>query len=182
VLHFVLELVCAQQEGILKDTFEHSRILRAQNGQQYLHAGSCMDGIRHAAKVLRLRERTLIEMTAGIPGTGLGGFFYLLCALLMPFHELISLCAKRDKKKPRWNMVLRQTGSALAVLLGIWATGWLLGHLMFKTVIQNGMTHGAIKIPNFIRISTVFFALSNLLALIVGVLLLSIPLKPRKRR
>jgi len=121
-------------------------------------------------------------MTAGLPGTGLGGFFYLLCALLMPFHELISLCVRRDKKKPRWNMVLRQTGSALAVLLGIWVTGWLLGHLMFKPAIRNGMMHGAIKAPNFIRISTVFFALSNLLAIVLGVLLLSIPFKPRKNK
>ena len=39
-------------------------------------------------------------MTAGMPGTGIGGLFYLLSALLMPLRELWRLVASGGTYRP----------------------------------------------------------------------------------
>lgn len=120
-------------------------------------------------------------MTAGLPGTGLGGFFYLICAILMPFHELCSRLSKRRReKKPRWGLVFKHTGIALGVLIGIWLTGWFLGHLI-QNLIKQTITSGNMRVINIIRISTVSFALVNLLILIVMVQLASLTFKTKKK-
>ena len=65
-------------------------------------------------------------MIAGVPGTGVGGLFYLLSALWMPFEELIlTLCGRSNAK--RWYVVGMQFGIAIVIILGIWFTGWLFG-------------------------------------------------------
>jgi hypothetical protein len=43
-------------------------------------------------------------MTAGIPGTGIGGIFYLLLALAMPLREAL----KRDGVRSNWGGVAQQ--------------------------------------------------------------------------
>lgn len=67
-------------------------------------------------------------MNAGLPGTGIGGFFYLLCAIIMPFIELYYTLKGRSSWK-RWRLVLKQLFIATGVILGIESTGWLLGTL-----------------------------------------------------
>jgi hypothetical protein len=68
-------------------------------------------------------------MTAGVPGTGIGGLFYLLGALWMPCYELF-LTMRGQSSLARWYLVGRQTGIALGIICGMWATGWLLGLLL----------------------------------------------------
>ena len=70
-------------------------------------------------------------MTAGIPGVGIGGLFYLISALLMPFKEawrLIKGTSTTDSRR----MVLRQVMLALGILASLWVTGWLLGLAIVK--------------------------------------------------
>ena len=43
-------------------------------------------------------------MTVGLPGAGIGGVFYLLCALWMPFRELAS-ALQRDEAPSRLRLV-----------------------------------------------------------------------------
>lgn len=65
-------------------------------------------------------------MTAGLPGAGIGGLFYLLGALLAPVCEAVR--ALRDDGSPRrWGLVLRHFLLAVSILSGIWLTGWLIG-------------------------------------------------------
>jgi hypothetical protein len=65
-------------------------------------------------------------MTAGLPGTGVGGLFYMLSGVLMPFCEgYRALRGQSDARSRR--LVAYQTLMALGVMAGIWATGWLLG-------------------------------------------------------
>ena len=66
-------------------------------------------------------------MTAGVPGTGIGGLFYLVAALLMPVRGL--MLRIREARVP-WPTLFRQMRLAVGVFVGIWATGWLLGFMV----------------------------------------------------
>lgn len=66
-------------------------------------------------------------MTAGVPGTGLGGLFYILAALFLPVRGAIQ---KLRGHHVSWSIIARLTGLAVGVFIGIWATGWLLGWLL----------------------------------------------------
>jgi hypothetical protein len=61
-------------------------------------------------------------MTVGLPGTGIGGLFYLLSALAMPFSATIRTL--RDKKhQPKWRVALAQFGLGCAMLAVLAITG-----------------------------------------------------------
>jgi MFS family permease len=60
-------------------------------------------------------------MTVGIPGTGIGGLFYIAAALAAPFR-------RSARKKAAAVAHLGFLG--LAVLSGIFVTGWLLGFVL----------------------------------------------------
>lgn len=55
-------------------------------------------------------------MNAGLPGTGLGGIFYLVLALFMPLVEL-GRTARGRSSAERW----RRVGAQFAIALGILA-------------------------------------------------------------
>ena len=58
-------------------------------------------------------------MTVGIPGTGIGGLFYVVAGLIAPLRGSAS------KRAAAYVAAL-----AIGVLVGIFATGWLLGFLL----------------------------------------------------
>jgi hypothetical protein len=64
-------------------------------------------------------------MTAGVPGSGIGGSFYLLSALLMPVKESVAICRKTSSRASR-KAVSRQVLNAVGVLTGVWLTGWFI--------------------------------------------------------
>ena len=68
-------------------------------------------------------------MTAGLPGTGIGGVFYLLSALLMPLVELVKTL-RGQSSKSRWLLVIRQLAMASGIIAGMWMLGIVLGLLL----------------------------------------------------
>lgn len=68
-------------------------------------------------------------MTAGLPGTGIGGVFYLLSALLMPLVELVKTLRGQSSGR-RWLLVIRQLALASGIVAGMWMLGILLGLLL----------------------------------------------------
>ncbi len=60
-------------------------------------------------------------MNIGIPGTGIGGIFYVVAALAAPFRR--SAQRRRSGTFRCWIL-------ALGVLAGIFVTGWLLGFVL----------------------------------------------------
>lgn len=64
-------------------------------------------------------------MNVGLPGTGLGGLFYLLLGLLMPLHELWRT-AHRRSSPARWMAAAVQSSTAVAILAALWAEAWLI--------------------------------------------------------
>ena len=57
-------------------------------------------------------------MIAGLPITGIGGIFYLLLALAMPFVEFYRLCCGRSSKAA-WMIIARQIVVQLGVLITV---------------------------------------------------------------
>jgi hypothetical protein len=66
-------------------------------------------------------------MNAGLPGTGLGGLFYLIGALWMPVS---ALSGRIRGRRTAWRVVARQSGIALGVFAALWLTGWGVGYLI----------------------------------------------------
>lgn len=67
-------------------------------------------------------------MTAGLPGSGIGGLFYLISALAMPVVELWR--AARGRANPdRQRVALRQSVMAAAIIGVVWLTGLALALL-----------------------------------------------------
>jgi hypothetical protein len=67
-------------------------------------------------------------MIAGLPGTGIGGLFYLALALLMPLWELGRAVIGRATSG-RVRLVVVQAAIALGILGAIWVTGLALSLL-----------------------------------------------------
>src|SRR5439155_24306256 len=103
---------------------EHPRVLRSAD-RQCGFLSAC--GLRRAAPrslAPRIREGAL-TVTAGLPGTGIGGMFYLMSALATPLRE--AYLRVRGRRSRGWGLVATQTAIAGAILAGVGATGWVLG-------------------------------------------------------
>jgi|SRR5882672_11744369 len=72
-------------------------------------------------------------MSPGLPGTGIGGLFYILSALWMPVCEL---WRRRQGDAPsRWPLVARQFGIAVGIVASMTGVFWALdATLMFEQV------------------------------------------------
>jgi hypothetical protein len=81
-------------------------------------------------------------MTAGMPGTGIGGVFYLASALVMPFIELLRTLRGRSSKE-RWRLVLRQLAMSALITAGMWLIGLLLGVIVefFNAGVNERLAH-----------------------------------------
>lgn len=67
-------------------------------------------------------------MLVGVPGAGIGGLFYVACALWAPLRELwLVVVLRRPPRLPR--LVMRQAATAGGIIAGIWLAGWLVGLL-----------------------------------------------------
>jgi MFS family permease len=78
-------------------------------------------------------------MTVGIPGTGIGGLFYVVAGLIAPLRR------SKSKRAAAYVAVL-----AVGVLVGIFATGWLLG-LLLAPIAKPPLIAG---LPSFYRPGT----------------------------
>jgi hypothetical protein len=74
-------------------------------------------------------------MSAGLPGCGLGGLFFVVCALLAPIGELVRTVQGRSSAEA-WAQTLRQFGLALAMVVAFDLTRRALGgdQLYLRTV------------------------------------------------
>lgn len=125
-------------------------------------------------------------MNAGLPGTGIGGVFYLLSALWMPFHEIHKTLGKKNQPQ-RTRLILVQVSLALGIIAGIWFTGWLLGELLVLTrewlsSKPDGVVAATGVLPNVIKMTMVFLTIGLLLMVVGGVHILKLVMRYRKPR
>ena len=63
-------------------------------------------------------------MNPGLPGTGIGGLFYILSALWMPVCEIWRRC--RGNATGRWPVVAKQFAIAFGVITAMTGVFWVL--------------------------------------------------------
>ena len=67
-------------------------------------------------------------MNVGLPGAGIGGIFYLLCALLMPIKEVF-LTITKPEHKFRYRLIATQLGIVIGIVSGVIAIYTLLSNI-----------------------------------------------------
>jgi hypothetical protein len=126
-------------------------------------------------------------MTAGLPGVGIGGIFYLASALLMPVRSLVATVRGRAHEA-RWSLALRQAALAGGILGALWLTGlalgWVVVHLgpeATQVVARGGRS--ASQVRNVIQTSALALSLGTLAAvlMLVQVLRIVLPTRPTER-
>jgi hypothetical protein len=100
-------------------------------------------------------------MTAGVPGTGVGGLFYMLTALWMPFRET-GRALRGQSSRARWRLVTLQGAIALGVIASVWTTGWLLALIISPARLERDG-------GNLLRIAPVILQATMLGVVFVGV-------------
>jgi hypothetical protein len=106
-------------------------------------------------------------MNVGLPGTGIGGLFYLLLIFLMPLFELPRLL-RGERSRERWALILRQWIFALGILVVTWGWAIALGAMVARVHSWLSPSGQPLKNVQVIAVSTGLIALSTL----AGVLLL----------
>jgi hypothetical protein len=64
-------------------------------------------------------------MTVGLPGTGIGGIFYILLCVSMPIVELFK-SVRRQSSFKRWGFVILQVSLVAGIFIGIWGEVWCM--------------------------------------------------------
>ncbi|MGH7675948.1 MAG: hypothetical protein ACREMV_11820, partial [Gemmatimonadales bacterium] len=117
-------------------------------------------------------------MTVGMPGTGIGGLFYVAGALCMPLREAVGAIWRRARPR-QLGLALRQGAIAVGGVAGIWAAGWLAGVLLRASVARHAGAGGASAetlshaIPQW---GALAITVATLVALLVAVQLLRLVL------
>ena len=121
-------------------------------------------------------------MTAGLPGVGIGGIFYLASAIMMPVRSLVATVSGRAHEA-RWRVALQQAGIAAGILVALWATGLALGWII-ATVFPHALIGGAAgavpgHVRNVVRTSALLISFGTLAAVLLFVQLLRLTLQVR---
>src|ERR1041384_4659390 len=111
------------------------------------------------------------EMIAGLPGTGIGGLFYVITALGTPFR------AWRARREGRadgselgaWALVLMAAGLMGAVWLTGWAVGVLLGHPLTRALAAIRVARTVAPPPSLIRTVSLLLAVATLVTVLAAV-------------
>jgi len=112
-------------------------------------------------------------MVAGIPGTSIGGLFYILLAFLMPLKE-IKVLLRGGSSWRRWGKVTHLVLNAVGILASVWATGWALTHLAHQAQISVLHAHVPEQVTHLISLTSACAALLVLGSVLVSVMVLSL--------
>lgn len=107
-------------------------------------------------------------MNVGLPGTGLGGLFYLLTALLMPIVELIRTIRSGKASRMRWRTAVSQAAMAVGIIAGLWGTAWCANRFMPYSFRQDLLALGR-DMTDMFGVLPAVLTLSTLGALLVVV-------------
>jgi len=108
-------------------------------------------------------------MTVGLPGTGIGGMFYLLSALAMPISEAYRRV--RGRASGGWRMVAGQLAIVGGILVAMFLTGRLIGVALHAAQHQVRLPLGSVP-SNALRIAALVLSIGTLGAVLGAVELL----------
>jgi hypothetical protein len=108
-------------------------------------------------------------MTVGIPGTGIGGLFYLAQALMLPVRGVFR---RRRRERVVWRRAFGPAAIALGVLGGLWLSGALLAVLLvhvlgpaFRGAGPASLAHHS----NVLRVASLLAGIGTLCLVLTGV-------------
>ncbi|MBI4670904.1 MAG: hypothetical protein HY741_04440 [Chloroflexi bacterium] len=118
-------------------------------------------------------------MIAGLPGTGLGGLFYLAAALVM--------ILRGKNARTSWQTLARMSAITFGILAALWLTYWVLGELLARSanladasaILAPGQSPGVFQLPS-IFIATLPVQLASIGLLLLGVELIHLWLKSQQ--
>lgn len=105
---------------------------------------------------------------AGLPGTGIGGFLYILLAIIMPFCELYLTLLGRSSWA-RWKLVLKQLFIAGGILAGVEGTAWAVSKLFYFQSPTTEILGTDINISHAFIAAPIILSLTTL-TLVLGVI------------
>ena len=108
-------------------------------------------------------------MIAGVPGVGISGIFYLVCAISMPFIDIIKTLRGRSSLR-RWRVVMRQFNIVCGIIVGSWVTGLLIMFIVKKSVQMLGTTvnFGQLQGDNVLRAQPLLLSLLTMFVIFSG--------------
>ncbi|HXG97852.1 MAG TPA: hypothetical protein VNJ06_12170 [Gemmatimonadales bacterium] len=121
-------------------------------------------------------------MTVGVPGTGIGGMFYLVSALAMPLRQAYRSLRRRPSLG-KWRVVAGQTAMTGGILAAIWVTAWFIGIAITASarfVVPPHLLAGAHP-GNVLRTAALVLSAATLAAVLLGVELLRLWVYRRSR-
>lgn len=78
-------------------------------------------------------------MIAGLPGTGLGGIFYLIAAVWVIVREGVRIIGGASERAG-WRALARLALMTTCILLVLWGTYWILGKVLGLPVETSGVS------------------------------------------
>lgn len=107
-------------------------------------------------------------MTAGLPGIGIGGIFYLLCAFLMPVVEFLNFLRGKGNLK-RWQTALVQFGFSCAILGSFWLTGIVVERSILWVNARLGIPADPFHNTPLFRVQNIWLSIILLLSVLFGI-------------
>jgi len=113
-------------------------------------------------------------MIAGLPGTGIGGIFYMLMALYMPLNEITNKIKGHKNSNDKMPLVRKHMFLNFSVILAVIITGWLAGwlaililfgiHDIYGLLGIYGANPSNVQVENFLQIAPIILTFLTLLA------------------
>jgi hypothetical protein len=109
-------------------------------------------------------------MTAGLPGAGIGGLFYLASTLLLPVRSLTTrLRGRPDPLSAR--QLAHSVAIAVGIIGGLWLAGWLLAFVAPDEVLAGAMSRHTGLLPgrSVVPVATFAIGVATLMVVLVAV-------------
>lgn len=121
-------------------------------------------------------------MSVGLPGSGIGGVFYLLSALWMPMHSAQRSVRGKNARLP---LMLRQTLLASLILGALWLTGYVIDLVLLGAPASESLRaavgkDGGTSLPSVFRAASFALTFGTLAVVLLAVQVLRLVV-PRPR-
>ena len=100
-------------------------------------------------------------MIAGLPGTGIGGIFYLLLAIWMPIRQIWTESVKKTRPKG-WKRITQHLFMTLCIIAGMTVTGLILGYII-SNIVKNSVTSVSQKVVNVLHVTPFIISIATLI-------------------
>lgn len=120
-------------------------------------------------------------MSIGLPGSGIGGVFYLMSAVWMPMH---SVQRKVRGEAPKARMAVRQSVLAVLIIGALWSTGvaveWIIGVSSGAAALKGSADAASAAAPGIFRAASFLLTFGTLAGVLMLVQVLRLFVRPAR--